>query len=251
MKTGTGLCAALLALVSLSGCTAIFGGGHSSIASAKGESMADIYHEYAVEQLELGRQQLRAGAFASAIEPLRRASHDRQSAAAAHNAMGVAYAKLGRGEVASRFFNLAMAEEPGNAAFAANLARLGGNPAPDGPSNVEPGLAAQQANGADPQEKASAQVGDADRVSVPVADPRMAVQTISPSYGAAIRATGNIGQMQRISRHEVMVGGQVGIAAASRAEAQYPVRIPLETGKVTLREGARSGSVGYPVRIHF
>ena len=57
-----------------------------------------------------------------------------QFAASAHNGMGVAYAELGRADLAERYFLAAIAAAPEDRRFATNLARLYAKNAPATPA---------------------------------------------------------------------------------------------------------------------
>lgn len=123
MKLATKLALTVAVGVSLSGCQALFGPHTAHVNSAYGSRLAA--GEGAVNPaLDQGRQLLRAGRVAQAIEVLRVAQRDPGSMAEASNALGVAYAKLGRHDLADRYFHMAVAMEPGEARFAANMLRL-------------------------------------------------------------------------------------------------------------------------------
>jgi hypothetical protein len=79
--------------------------------------------------LETGRRQLADGQTGLAIESFQRALADGEHVAAALNGLGVAYARLGRFDLAQRFFQEAMAADPADARYADNLARLMRSPA--------------------------------------------------------------------------------------------------------------------------
>ena len=114
--------AAALVLILLGGCQSIF--GHKSArldVRPVGEAQTSAA---AVIALEEGRQHLIRGEVASAIVALRTASSDPATAAPAHNGLAVAYAMLGRGDLAERYFQQAIAEDPADPRFAANLARF-------------------------------------------------------------------------------------------------------------------------------
>lgn len=74
--------------------------------------------------LEEGRAHLRDGNISSAVASFRLAALDPATAAAASNGLGVAYAKLGRPDVADRYFRAAIAMDPTNMRFTANLLRM-------------------------------------------------------------------------------------------------------------------------------
>lgn len=75
-------------------------------------------------QLARGRAYLDAGLTTLAIGQFKLAQRDPQTAAAASNGMGVAFARLGRDDLAERYFAEALAAEPGSERYARNLAML-------------------------------------------------------------------------------------------------------------------------------
>ena len=121
MKFASKFALALTVGVSLTGCQAIFGPRTAHVESA---DAAQIAAADANPALDLGRQLLKAGRIAQAIGLLRVAQRDPSSMAEASNALGVAYAKLGRHDLADRYFRMALSLEPGDARFAANMLRL-------------------------------------------------------------------------------------------------------------------------------
>lgn len=123
MTTKSTIAMTLAMGVALSGCQAIFGSRTANLESADRASLAQ--QEAAVNPaLDQGRQLLKAGRIAQAVELLRVAQRDPDSMADASNALGVAYAKLGRHDLADRYFRMALALEPGDARFASNMLRL-------------------------------------------------------------------------------------------------------------------------------
>jgi tetratricopeptide (TPR) repeat protein len=74
--------------------------------------------------LDEGRGQLRAGNVSAAVASFRIALLDPATRAEASNGLGVAYAKLGRQDLAERYFQGAMMAEPTNSKYVANLLRL-------------------------------------------------------------------------------------------------------------------------------
>ena len=115
------LAGALLATM-LAGCQSIFG-HHSARLDVRPVGEAQTAAAAAIA-LEEGRQHLIRGEVASAIVALRTASSDPATAAPAHNGLAVAYAMLGRGDLAERYFQQAIAEDPADQRFSANLARF-------------------------------------------------------------------------------------------------------------------------------
>lgn len=117
MKPATTLVLAALA-TSLGGCQSLinaFDFSHNSSAS-----------QYQIGQVDLdeGREHLRAGRVGNALAPLHRAALNPQTSGDALNALGVAYAKLGRADLAERYFMAAVRSDRDNARYAANLDRF-------------------------------------------------------------------------------------------------------------------------------
>lgn len=74
--------------------------------------------------LEEGRAELREGKISAAAASFRLAMLDPATAADANNGLAVVYARLGRLDLAERYFTAAVALQPENSRFAANLLRL-------------------------------------------------------------------------------------------------------------------------------
>lgn len=74
--------------------------------------------------LEEGRASLQEGNLSAAIASFRIALLDRSTRADASNGLGAAYAKLGRLDLAERYFQAAILSDPENTKFSANLLRL-------------------------------------------------------------------------------------------------------------------------------
>lgn len=74
--------------------------------------------------IEEGRAQLRQGRISAAVATFRLAKLDPSVVAQAENGLGVAYAKLGRFDLADRYFRAAVSRDPQDMRFTANLLRL-------------------------------------------------------------------------------------------------------------------------------
>jgi tetratricopeptide (TPR) repeat protein len=79
-----------------------------------------------------GRQSLERQHYGLAISQFRTALQGSETSAAAHNGLAIAYASLGRVDLARRHFELAMAHAPGDESYRRNFARLAGAEAPRG-----------------------------------------------------------------------------------------------------------------------
>ena len=125
------LAMAAAAAFSLSGCgtiQSIFGAQSARMPELKMSAPADV--ETAVAQAtQEGRGHLDRGETGLAIEAFRRALSFGAPSAAALNGMGVAFARLGRYELARRYFSEASALDPSDERYAANLAHLNRSPA--------------------------------------------------------------------------------------------------------------------------
>ncbi|WP_369026675.1 hypothetical protein [Qipengyuania sp. RANM35] len=77
--------------------------------------------------LEEGRRYLRDGNISKAVASFQLARLDKASAAAANNGLAVSYARLGRADLAERYFRTAATLDPNEPKYVANLLRLQGN----------------------------------------------------------------------------------------------------------------------------
>ena len=77
--------------------------------------------------LQRGRAQLDAGLDALAIESFRTEIRFDPDNVDAYNGLGVAYGRIGRNDLAQRYFEVALAKDPMNVKVQANLAKLPGN----------------------------------------------------------------------------------------------------------------------------
>jgi hypothetical protein len=77
--------------------------------------------------LQRGRAQLDAGLNALAIEAFRSEIRSNPDSADAYNGLAVAYGRIGRDDLAQRYFETALAKEPTNIKAQANLSKLTGS----------------------------------------------------------------------------------------------------------------------------
>ena len=126
MKPMLRVAACTAALISLSGC--------ESFVSALGfgpkdaPKRADASMPFGSTELENGRMALKAGYPGNAIQQFRMAALNPDTAGDAYNGLGVAYAKLGRADLAERYFNMALSMDGNNPRYAANLQRFYNSP---------------------------------------------------------------------------------------------------------------------------
>lgn len=216
--------AALALMALLSGCQSIFGRSEMPEITMVGVVSPDAR----IKALEEGRQALRAGDPGSAIVSLQIAATNSALAADAHNGLGVAYAMIGRGDLAERYFLQAIAERPAEEKYAANLARYY--------RSREAAVARMQAPVADQMPRADLPTENAfagqPTERVMLAGPGT-VRITMPTRTAAIT---------RVSRGEVAIQTQPAISAKS---ANSGTRRTVRMANGTLA----SKTVSYPVRI--
>ncbi len=110
----------MLVATSLTGCAAL--GGKQAAFNVEDLDMT----EYFELRLAAGRAHLKAGRPTQAVTAFRQASYDPRFAGEAYNGMAIAYAQIGRDDLASALFAKAVAANPNDERFARNLARLEG-----------------------------------------------------------------------------------------------------------------------------
>lgn len=120
-KTQTTRRTLLLACIALGGCQA----------SGSGQARLDIRvpaqaapEAFGSDRLQQGRDQLARGEIAAAIASFRNGLQQPETAVAALNGLGAAYAQLGRADLAERYFREAATRDPSDPRSARNLARL-------------------------------------------------------------------------------------------------------------------------------
>lgn len=216
--------------------------------------MPPIVEEPGSVVLAEGQEQMRQGNISAAVASFRIAALDPDARADANNGLGIAYAKLGRADLADRYFRTAALLDPTNTKYLANLARL---------QSAE--YFAMQAR----DEAATPKIVDL----APPASP--ATPATPATFAAAFETpvTEHVSitkapnaRLVRISRGEVRISGGMQASAATRmqvgsrqakvsapenqglseradgAEPEYPLRMALVTKSKTIRPS-------YPVRI--
>ncbi|MGX7897065.1 tetratricopeptide repeat protein [Tsuneonella sp. HG222] len=115
----------LAILPALGGCSSVFGRDLSNLFRPRTPAQdVDVTVAAVVPVTETGRQQLAAGNPGLAAETFQKALANGEAIGPAANGLGIAYARMGRPDLAKRFFEQALAASPENAMFAANLERL-------------------------------------------------------------------------------------------------------------------------------
>ncbi|MFM5885207.1 MAG: tetratricopeptide repeat protein [Novosphingobium sp.] len=119
-------CALLAAAaLTLPGCSALFGTNKlASQTASPSEHAAQAAPAAVAAFTDAGRAALDKGSTGLAIEAFRRAVTSGEAPAPAFNGLGVAYARVGRFDLAQRYFERAAQIDPANGRYQANLARL-------------------------------------------------------------------------------------------------------------------------------
>jgi len=114
------------AALALGGCQSFIGAlGFGPKQSAQVDQRAEAFGS---QELEHGRLAMKQGHIAFAIQQFRMAALNERTAPDAFNGLGVAYAKLGRADLAERYFKTALELDSSNPKYAANLAHFYNSP---------------------------------------------------------------------------------------------------------------------------
>lgn len=194
--------------------------------------------EYAAGQLSLGREALGLEQWGLALTSFRLVRHMPDHAAEASNGMAIAYAQIGRPDLAERLFRDAVALAPGDRRYRANLTRF---------YAVTPEFAVKTDRGA---ELAVA--------SAPTAPAVPAVRTIASRQGSAtIRLVMPASRMVRVSPGEVRLGRPAEAAqrpalaanGGRRLNPQFRRAPTLPSATVAPSRVTVRSAAAYPVRI--
>lgn len=211
---------------------------------ARAETASVDMSGYFEARLEAGRNHLMRNRPAQAVTAFRQASYNAGTAASAYNGMAIAYAQIGRDDLARQYFMAAMQADPGDERYVRNLARLDGGL----PSDEQEGALAQvDANANEPvPEAAVPSPSGVDPVAAPtplrrVSDREVTIDTRaenSTSRTVPVRVLSR-GEGTVVTSARVTVEGQ---PASPTVRQDYPVRVAL----ADVPQRSRSG---YPIRI--
>jgi tetratricopeptide (TPR) repeat protein len=109
----------------LSACQAVDESSSISHLGRSSSSAVDL-SGYFHARLDAGRNHLVRHRLTQAVTAFRQASYDPALASEAFNGLGVAYARLGRADLARRYFGLAVSADPQDPRYRRNLARVDG-----------------------------------------------------------------------------------------------------------------------------
>ena len=218
----------------------------SSMFAARPASVGDpalAVSSYFDERIATGKRELQEHRPAQAVVSFRQASYNTATAPEAYNGMAIAYAQMGRQDLARRFFTAAMAADPSDTRFARNLARLDG----DMPSSAPERALAQ----AELPAVAEVPVPAAASQPAPTAATPSAIQSPGLLRASSREVTISTGQGAGLGRNEVRVATQpprvAGLSGRVHVEGRpqtqaYPVRLALS-------DVPRGPAPRYPVRI--
>lgn len=221
----------------LGGCQSIFGNSRGVRTEVSIPQQGDMA-QYAAAQMALGKQALGQEQFGQAIVAFRNARLAPEHSAAAYNGLAIAYAGIGRPDLAERFFKRAIAEAPEDRRYHANLARF---------YETVPNSRMRLANAEDMQMSGRASPEPTTRI-LPGTAERSAIKVERPTQ-----------QIVRISAKEIQIGAKTDLrrpapgrqAAAGepvrRVNPAYPVRIEFGDNASPVR--VRRGASEYPIRI--
>lgn len=232
MRTTASLLALAAASLALGGCQAMFGSSSFASRAPAAESASLDMSDYFTARLEAGRTHLARGRPAAAVTAFRQASYDPAHAGPAFNGMGVAYAQMGRQDLARRYFTMAVATDPQDERFARNLARLENDARADSsrPAFAEAGNSPDQAS--------IAPGGGSERSAEDSGLRRVSSREVEILGATALRSDKVITTVRPQSDEP---RGSHAIARSDRATT-YPVRIALPQAEVRRQ-------TDYPVRI--
>lgn len=256
----------IAAALALGGCQSFISSlGFGPKESAQSERRAEVFGG---DELEKGKLALKAGHTTVAIQQFRLAALNEEYAADAFNGLGIAYASLGRADLAERYFRTAVELGTDNPKYAANLARFYQSPLGNSPAalamrerEAETILAqAEQAAAAQGLTESPTGADVAANSAVTVVQPQTEVTRTSPRELHLAAAPVNV-QPTPVAKAPVQAvaarGGTaqsritlVGRANQPQPEAEKPkgpVRILVSRGGG--RWASRPRAASYPVRI--
>lgn len=233
---------ALLAIAAaspmLGGCQSIFGTSRSFNADISIPEQGDPA-VYAASQMEQGRQALERQQFGLAIIAFRNARLAREHTAAACNGLAIAYAQIGRPDLAERYFRQAIAEAPSEPKYHVNLSRLH-----ESLSNSQVQLEAPKAmESLRNASRASAALllpGTSERSAIRIEQPAQKIIRVSPKE---VRIEAQADSRRRALESQTMA------QPVRRPNPTYPIRIELGESRPPVR--VEQSTKEYPIRIEF
>ena len=230
----------------LGGCQSIFGDAFAAGSSRANSASVDLSDYFAL-RLETGRRHLAHNRPTQAIVAFRQASYDAAHSGEAFNGMAVAYAQIGRRDLAERYFKLAIAADPTDVRYVRNLAKLDRAPEPSSPD----------VRLAETDETPRLTEALASAVAVAAAEtPQSAPARVSVEGSASSLVRVGAREVQLVSRD---VAGSRTRDHALRSRQTYPIRIALPASRpaerpanavqLALNEANSTRRRTYPIRI--
>lgn len=195
--------------------------------------------EYAQSQMALGRDALNLQQFGLAIASFRAAQQFPEHAPDAYNGLGVAYANLGRPDLAARYFEMAMAARPADRRFAANLERLNASLTEQRLATAEAATPTGELAGTAPVRTLAGGI-TLDSATLPlrrISSSEVAIGAPVPARAQRAAVAANRGDGRRLNVNypvRVAIGSAQRMAAADsappagRRNPNYPVRITID-----------------------
>lgn len=248
MRVGKSLLIAVATAPLLAGCSSIFGGHHHL--GSRAEQWMQYASEpagYADTQIAEGRQALQDAQYGQAIIAFRNAQRFPETAAAAANGLGVAYAQIGRSDVAEHYFELAVSQAPDDRRFSANLERLRYQLAAQQTIvSIKPTLAGEAPAGSMAGRMIAAFPGTAARAGIRVEAPAARIARVSATE---VRLAPTDAERADPRRRAPAAAVVVATSAQPdrRRNPNYPIRVAL-TPSAMADAGDKPA---YPVRIAF
>lgn len=231
MKTLVKVCAAIAGAVALSGCQS--GGLPGWSFKSHSRPVLDTLRVDHAAILEEGRSQLKAGNLSAAAASFRIASRSEAQAAEASNGLAVVYARIGRPDLAERYFRAALAIEPDSQRFAANLLRLQGRilaarRMPNAGALADASLTVPAAASVRPQ-PSRAMPGQLERVARGMVRIKTPLELgPAPRMDIAYRHRPDLDKTETAAADVSQTEAEVAVAAVPDKSKVYPVRIALD-----------------------
>jgi tetratricopeptide (TPR) repeat protein len=221
--------------LALGGCQ-VLGIGQQRVARASLDASPSVIASFGSDQLEAGRTALKEGRTVAAIDAFMIAKSFEGQAPAAYNGLAIAYSRLGREDLAERFFQEAVTLAPEETKYRSNLATFYSRHGM--PRMNTPALAIAPV---EPVVDAAPVLAMASTVI----EREARVETFS-----RVTARAPASGLQRVSRHEVKIVGStrrviVEVGGSTTAAQPQNVRVAIGGGRTPLR----AARPAYPVRV--
>jgi len=206
------------------------------------------------DELEKGRAAMKAGYLANAIAQFRMAAMNQETAPDAFNGLGVAYAKLGRADLAERYFKMAVNLDATNQRYAANLTRFYNSSL----GNSSRALAMREKEAAATLASAAASAQQQGMLDQPQVNERRGAITLVKAPVAVARGSAprelRIATTTENAVADMPIMPEVVVRSQDKAEKAEPAPRPkfraVRSGRISLlRPTSTSTGKRYPVRI--